>query len=384
MHRRSGATSSTGVATCARTRSSSHAVARTTATSATRTRSIDGGISFYTQAVDHGPGRDRADARQARVFPRRPSARQPALRRLPCSTGCAGMGRVFQGASTVDAILRSGPDRARGRLRACAACSSVSRPSTRENLAASTPSARTSHAITTRSIRRVHDLGIMINASFVFGLDDDGPDVFDRTVDWAVSRSIETATFHIMTPYPGTALHDRVSAEGRITDLDWDHLRHASRRVSTAAGIAPDALLGGLPPRVPRLLCVGLDLPRRVRPVDRPSHGATPCLCRRVEAARAAMGRDHPLAAGQRDAAAPRVDARCVRAGTSRERRARHKKLRASPGWGRPCACRGGRGRWHRTYRCRRSGRRRRAAARRRDGGQGPRPRGGHRRRQRA
>ena len=73
------------------------------------------------------------------------------------------------------------------------------------------------------AIRRVHDLGIMINASFVFGLDDDDPSVFDRTVEWAVSQSIETATFHIMTPYPGTALHDRVAAEGRITDTDWDH-----------------------------------------------------------------------------------------------------------------------------------------------------------------
>ena len=57
------------------------------------------------------------------------------------------------------------------------------------------------------AIRRCHDLGVMVNGSFVFGLDDDGPDVFDRTVEWGVSHSLETATFHIMTPYPGTALH---------------------------------------------------------------------------------------------------------------------------------------------------------------------------------
>ena len=41
----------------------------------------------------------------------------------------------------------------------------------------------------------------------MFGLDDDGPDVFSRTVEWGISQSLETATFHIMTPYPGTALH---------------------------------------------------------------------------------------------------------------------------------------------------------------------------------
>lgn len=94
------------------------------------------------------------------------------------------------------------------------------------------------------AIRRVHDLGIMVNASFVFGLDDDGPDLFDRTVDWAVSQSIETATFYVMTPYPGTALHDRVAGEGRITDTDWNHYdtRHAVFRPKR---MTPDALLAG-------------------------------------------------------------------------------------------------------------------------------------------
>ena len=84
----------------------------------------------------------------------------------------------------------------------------------------------------------------MINASFVFGLDDDRADVFDRTVDWAVSQSVETATFHIMTPYPGTALHARVAAEGRITDDDWDHYdtRHV---VFRPRHLTPDELLAG-------------------------------------------------------------------------------------------------------------------------------------------
>ena len=69
----------------------------------------------------------------------------------------------------------------------------------------------------------------MVNGSFVFGLDDDGPDVFDRTVEWGVSRSLETATFHIMTPYPGTALYQRLSADGRIVCDDWE--RYDTRHV---------------------------------------------------------------------------------------------------------------------------------------------------------
>jgi radical SAM superfamily enzyme YgiQ (UPF0313 family) len=72
------------------------------------------------------------------------------------------------------------------------------------------------------AIRRLHDLGVMVNASFVFGMDDDDDTVFDRTVAWAIQQGIETSTFHILTPYPGTALHQRLSSEGRITHANWD------------------------------------------------------------------------------------------------------------------------------------------------------------------
>src|SRR6202040_366485 len=72
------------------------------------------------------------------------------------------------------------------------------------------------------AIRRLHDLGVMVNASFVFGMDDDDHPVFDRTVEWAVSQVVETATFHILTPYPGTGLYKRMAAENRLLHSDWD------------------------------------------------------------------------------------------------------------------------------------------------------------------
>jgi len=71
-------------------------------------------------------------------------------------------------------------------------------------------------------IKRLHDSGVMVNASFVFGMDQDDETVFESTVSWAIQQGIETATFHILTPYPGTALHQRMSAEGRITSQNWD------------------------------------------------------------------------------------------------------------------------------------------------------------------
>ncbi|MHC4743475.1 MAG: B12-binding domain-containing radical SAM protein [Planctomycetota bacterium] len=71
--------------------------------------------------------------------------------------------------------------------------------------------------------RRFHDSGIMINGSFVFGFDCDGPDVFERTVEFAIEAKILTATFHVLTPLPGTKAFERLDADGRILHRNWDY-----------------------------------------------------------------------------------------------------------------------------------------------------------------
>lgn len=70
------------------------------------------------------------------------------------------------------------------------------------------------------AIEEIHKRGIMINASFVFGLDGDTKETFRSTLDWIVKNKIETVTSHILTPYPGTALYDRFKEQGRITTED--------------------------------------------------------------------------------------------------------------------------------------------------------------------
>jgi radical SAM superfamily enzyme YgiQ (UPF0313 family) len=94
------------------------------------------------------------------------------------------------------------------------------------------------------AIRRLHDCGVMVNGSFVFGMDGDDESVFDRTVEWAIAQGVETATFHILTPYPGTGLHQRMVAQGRITTEDWD--RYDTRHVVyRPARLTPEALEAG-------------------------------------------------------------------------------------------------------------------------------------------
>ncbi|NLF32519.1 MAG: radical SAM protein [Planctomycetes bacterium] len=95
-----------------------------------------------------------------------------------------------------------------------------------------------------RTIERIHERGMMVNASIVLGFDRDGPEVFDRTRDWLVSRRVETMTAHILTPYPNTRLHARLAAEGRITDTDLRHYTTA-RVVFRPAGMSAAALQRG-------------------------------------------------------------------------------------------------------------------------------------------
>ncbi len=65
-----------------------------------------------------------------------------------------------------------------------------------------------------RNIQRIHERGIMINGSFVFGFDHDDAQVFDRTVQFGIDARLDTATFTVLTPYPGTTLYKRLDSGG--------------------------------------------------------------------------------------------------------------------------------------------------------------------------
>jgi radical SAM superfamily enzyme YgiQ (UPF0313 family) len=141
--------------------------------------------------------------------------------------GMRGMGRLWQAAGTVGAVL------SQGMIEKAAACGLRSLFVGFETL--DPDNLRMQHKTHnlnrdySLAVRRLHDAGVMINASFIFGMDEDDPDVFDRTVDWAVAQGIETATFHILTPYPDTPLFHSMHKERRLTSLDWNNYdtRHA-------------------------------------------------------------------------------------------------------------------------------------------------------------
>lgn len=178
-----------------------------------------GGRSFYTRAVDDAlaeietlPGRHLfflddnlfADPQFAEAL----------------FDGMRGMGRVWQAAGTVQSIFHPGllEKAVESGLRSLfIGFETLNRSNLVEQ-----GKYHNADQDYNAAVRRLHDLGVMINASFVFGMDHDDERTAPETVEWAVGSGIETATFHILTPYPGTRLHERMSREGRILTNNWE------------------------------------------------------------------------------------------------------------------------------------------------------------------
>ncbi|MBI5047541.1 MAG: B12-binding domain-containing radical SAM protein [Deltaproteobacteria bacterium] len=93
-------------------------------------------------------------------------------------------------------------------------------------------------------IKKVHDYGIGINGSFVFGFDHDDEGVFERTVEFTIKAKLEIGYFSILTPYPGTGLYEKLNSEARIIDRNWSRY-NTNNVVFKPKGMSPEKLLYG-------------------------------------------------------------------------------------------------------------------------------------------
>lgn len=202
---------------------------------------FEGGKSFYTQRVDSALAEiERLPGRHLYFLDDHLLGNQKFAAAL--FEGMKGMNRVFQGASTIDAILRGNliEKAADAGLRSVfvgfetLSNTNLSQTNKKQNIGKDYNEA----------IKRLHSLGIMINGSFVFGLDDDDKDVFKRTVDWGVRQGLTTSTYHILTPYPGTRLYQSMKQQGRLLHNNWS-LYDTRQVVYKTKGLSPEELKAG-------------------------------------------------------------------------------------------------------------------------------------------
>jgi radical SAM superfamily enzyme YgiQ (UPF0313 family) len=95
-----------------------------------------------------------------------------------------------------------------------------------------------------RRVRLFHEHGIQVNGSFVLGFDNDRKHAFAQLAEWVEDARLESATFHILTPYPGTPLFRKLEAEQRILHRDWSRY-DTSHAVFRPKHMRPDELERG-------------------------------------------------------------------------------------------------------------------------------------------
>ncbi len=70
-------------------------------------------------------------------------------------------------------------------------------------------------------VKRIHDAGIGIYATFVFGYDNDDERTIHDALEFAKKHNFYTAAFNHLLPFPNTALYDRLKAEERLIYDKW-------------------------------------------------------------------------------------------------------------------------------------------------------------------
>ena len=87
------------------------------------------------------------------------------------------------------------------------------------------------------AVKQIHDHGIGIQGSFIFGADQDDTAVFSDVLRFVEKTHIEAAIFSVLTPFPGTEIFTTLKQAKRILHTNWElydmnHVVFKPRRMS--------------------------------------------------------------------------------------------------------------------------------------------------------
>jgi radical SAM superfamily enzyme YgiQ (UPF0313 family) len=94
------------------------------------------------------------------------------------------------------------------------------------------------------TVKNIHNNGMAVIGDFMFGFDNDTPDVFNKTLKMIKKLQIDIADFCILTPFPGTPIYQKLEKENRILTKDWSKYT-LKNVVFNPKNMTPDELLLG-------------------------------------------------------------------------------------------------------------------------------------------
>lgn len=73
------------------------------------------------------------------------------------------------------------------------------------------------------AINTIQSHGISVNGCFILGLDNQGPEIFDSVYEFVNDAELHEVQVTLQTPFPGTPLHERLTRENRIIEINaWE------------------------------------------------------------------------------------------------------------------------------------------------------------------
>jgi radical SAM superfamily enzyme YgiQ (UPF0313 family) len=96
-----------------------------------------------------------------------------------------------------------------------------------------------------QAVKNIHDHGMAVIGSFMFGFDSDTKDVFDETLKTIKKLEIDIADFCILTPIVGTPVFNKLDKDGRILTKDWSKY-DMKNVVFEPKNMTPEELLQGV------------------------------------------------------------------------------------------------------------------------------------------
>jgi radical SAM superfamily enzyme YgiQ (UPF0313 family) len=95
-------------------------------------------------------------------------------------------------------------------------------------------------------LRRIQAHGITVNGCFILGLDGHGPEIFEQVLEFGLEVPLFDVQITVLTPFPGTPLHDRLLKENRIIEPGrWDLCTLFDVNY-VPSGMTPDELRQGM------------------------------------------------------------------------------------------------------------------------------------------
>ena len=79
---------------------------------------------------------------------------------------------------------------------------------------------------TQQSIKKILKMGILIQASVIFGFDEDTHETFGETIKFLIKNRISLASINALTPYPGTRVFENFKETGRLLHEKWEYYDH--------------------------------------------------------------------------------------------------------------------------------------------------------------